>query len=514
MTIKRFILGLLTIIALIPVILSLISSLNQPQIQPRIQLYQTNLVLHATEFDFEQLNLPTENNNSSFINKLIGEDPYLTAQNQYQEARKASENNILNLQQQLEKLPPDAKENLEDKIKQEQEFINELDIKIGLIQAQKNEFPAAQQTWENVIVNSGNQNQNSQLSSMVELAAIVKQLWNNPVEILPVEILPDAESQIKNNLDGWFEYVSLAKLYQIENRQEDLVNLKEKEGEKAAKVITKLAIIGGLPFIGAILGVGILIFLIVQIFLAKEKSILATNANIAWEKTWDWEIILQVLMVGFFLISQIVIPLLFGLLGFSVSGLSLRWQAVSVLLTYLLMSLAGLLILYFSIKPWQPLPSDWFKFKFKSNWVLWGMGGYLVALPLVLIVSLINQQIWQGQGGSNPLLFLALQAQDKVALAIFFFTASIAAPIFEEIMFRGFLLASLTRYLPVGGAIIVSSLIFAFAHVSFSEVLPLTTLGIILGFVYTRKRNLFAPIMIHSLWNSGTMLSLFILGSN
>jgi membrane protease YdiL (CAAX protease family) len=132
----------------------------------------------------------------------------------------------------------------------------------------------------------------------------------------------------------------------------------------------------------------------------------------------------------------------------------------------------------------------------------------------VIIVSLINQKLWQGQGGSNPLLQLALESQDHVALGIFFFTAAIAAPIFEELLFRGFLLPSLTRYLSVGGAIFVSSLLFAIAHLSLSEIIPLTALGMVLGIVYTRSRNLLAPMLLHSLWNSGTLLSLFLLGTS
>jgi membrane protease YdiL (CAAX protease family) len=98
-------------------------------------------------------------------------------------------------------------------------------------------------------------------------------------------------------------------------------------------------------------------------------------------------------------------------------------------------------------------------------------------------------------------------------LLIFFLTASVAAPIFEEIMFRGFLLPSLTRYLPVWGAILASSLLFAIAHLSLSEVLPLATLGMVLAIVYTRSRNLLSSILLHSLWNAGTLLSLFVLGS-
>jgi uncharacterized protein len=180
---------------------------------------------------------------------------------------------------------------------------------------------------------------------------------------------------------------------------------------------------------------------------------------------------------------------------------------------YLLMATSALTILYLSIRRYLPLPEGWFKPTGKRNWFLWGLGGYFVALPLMLVVSVINQQIWQGQGGSNPLLQIVLEEGDGVALAMFFFTAAVAAPVFEEILFRGFLLPSLTRYCPVSGAIALSSLIFATAHLSFSEILPLTVLGGILGFVYTRSRGLLSSMMLHSLWNSVTMIGLFILGS-
>ena len=128
--------------------------------------------------------------------------------------------------------------------------------------------------------------------------------------------------------------------------------------------------------------------------------------------------------------------------------------------------------------------------------------------------SLINQQLWQGQGGSNPLLQIVLESQDNLALLIFFSTAAVAAPLFEEFLFRGFLLPSLTRYLPLWGSILFSSFLFAAAHLSLSEILPLTALGIVLGVVYSRSRNLLAPMLLHSLWNSGTLMSLFILGSS
>ncbi|XGB41910.1 MAG: CPBP family intramembrane metalloprotease [Nodosilinea sp. LVE1205-7] len=135
-----------------------------------------------------------------------------------------------------------------------------------------------------------------------------------------------------------------------------------------------------------------------------------------------------------------------------------------------------------------------------------------MALPLMFGIALVNQQLWQGQGGSNPMLETVLTERDPIALGIFFITAAVAAPLFEETLFRGFLLPSLTRYMGLGWAIGLSGLVFAAAHLNLSEILPLTLLGIILGFVYSRLRNLLSSMVLHSLWNSATMVGLWLLG--
>jgi membrane protease YdiL (CAAX protease family) len=46
-----------------------------------------------------------------------------------------------------------------------------------------------------------------------------------------------------------------------------------------------------------------------------------------------------------------------------------------------------------------------------------------------------------------------------------------------------------------------------------SELLPLAVLGIILGYVYYRTGNLLASMLLHSLWNGGSMLTLYLLAS-
>ncbi len=519
MTVKRIILLILTIVALLPVGLALIDSINQPQVQSNLQLYQTNLILQASE------SLPQDSAGdlTQLRQALLGQDPDKIAENQYQEARVATQKNLEKLAAKLVPItsvtiPLDSKtpitlqetvvtspqDSLPKEIEQAHKFINEVDLKIALLQAQQNDLPAALKNWSAL---SSSSRRDLPLTPIQQTAKVLHRLWTQPPQVLP-----DSEERINQTLKGWFRYRALEQLYQLQNRQSDLKILQSQEQESANVALIKLSIIGILPIFSGVIGFGILVFALVQVSLKKEQAILAMNQQ-AWEVPWQAETIWQVLIVGFFFVGQIVLPLLFGLFKLDLTHFSLRGKAIYVLVSYLAMSAGGLLVLYLSVKPFSPLPKDWFQFRLKSNPIGWGLGGYLAALPLVVLVSLINQQFWNGQGGSNPLLSLALEAQDKVVLAIFFFTASIAAPIYEEMMFRGFLLPSLTRYFPVWGAISASSLIFAVAHLNVSEILPLAVLGMVLGVVYVRSRNLLSSILLHSLWNSSTLISLFILGS-
>ena len=541
MTIKRLILVVLTIFAIAKVSLSLVESWGQPQIQSRLELYQTNLLLHAAEWQGNISNVANPQETipdlSAARNALIGTEPFKTAQKQYEEALHSAQLTQSKIATKLQELSsqdvamsPDIakapvqfsvigessgsnqeRQQLQQSSSQVEQLIDELNLRLGILQAQQGETDAAVKTWNQLShqssVNTADSASASE-ESLVQTAQVLVGLWSKPPRLLP-----DAESQIQKNIDSWFRYRALSQLYHLQQRQDALLSIQAQEQEIAEQAVWKLALIGGIPGFGGLLGVGLLVFLVAQRLLQGKRSILATNSDVPWETPWDWEIIWQVLILGFFFVGQLLLPVLFGLLGFNPANFSVRMKAFYVLLSYLLLASGGLLVLYLSIKPFLPISEDWFRLKFRSNWILWGLGGYLVALPVVIVVSLINQQLWQGQGGSNPILPLALEGRDSLALLIFFVTACVAAPVFEEIIFRGFLLPSLTRYVPVWGAVFASSLLFAIAHLSLSEVLPLLALGMVLGIVYTRSRNLLASMLLHGLWNAGTLLSLFVLGS-
>jgi uncharacterized protein len=506
MTLKRWILAVLTLVAIVFIGNDLWNSFNQPQFQSRLELYQTNLLLHVNEWK-------PENSDPNFAvtrKAIAGNDPLKTAIEQYQEAEESNRKSLdkLQLESQAKSAAQPTTVRLRGNVRKLENLAAELDLRLGILQAEQGNVNTALETWQKVAVSDDSTN-----SPFANTAQVLSGLWSTPPKLLP-----DAEAQIQRGLEGWFRYQALERLYQLQQRQDELADLQAAEQVVAEEAFTKLVLVTSIPGLGLFLGGSLLLFWVGRWLFQRLRAKQVATELATWHVPWDAETIVQVLVVGFVFVGQLVIgqfllPLTLGVLGINPALLGTRSQAFLVLAGYLLLAAGGLGVLYFSVKPFFPLPKDWFRVDLRSNWLGWGIAGYCIAWPIVLIVSQLNQLIWQGQGGSNPILPIALEGRDPVALTVFVITASVAAPIFEEIMFRGFLLPSLTRYVPIWGAIALSGFIFAIAHLSLSEVLPLAALGMVLGYVYVRSRNLLASMLLHSLWNGGTLLSLFILGS-
>ncbi|MEL6319414.1 MAG: type II CAAX endopeptidase family protein [Cyanobacteria bacterium J06626_14] len=567
---RRIILGVLTILVLlVSVGPALIGSLEEPQIGNQLELYQTDLLLQARE-----LKPPDGFDAAELASILGGPESLEQVTTQYEQAQQRVKDNLTQLAQSIDDrtssplttnrpssadtnsalevsdtnqpsassssipsrtsasnpTPSPPRTRLSPPSTQEEKarsLSDDLALRIGLLYAVQNNPEKAIATWQSITETTIHVNDSGVriLPSMNRLekgetADTLIGLWQKPTNVSP-----DAEFHLRQTLTGWFRTRALEQLYTVQNQTDALEKLRANEQETAQATFVKLALLGAGPVSGCLIGVIVLIVLGTQRILKGKEALLAVNQSTqSWLTPWDWEITWQVLLVGFFFLGQIILPISVSLMrklltpiwqqnGWALGLTSGQATAITTTTIYVLMAIASILVLYFSIKPSLPLPEGWFNASLKSRWFLWGLGGYFCAVPLVIGVSIVNQQIWQGRGGSNPLLEIVLTEGDTVALGIFFFTAAIAAPIFEEILFRGFLLPSLTRYMPMWGAIILSSIIFATAHLSFSEVLPLTILGMVLGFVYARSRNLLSSMMVHSLWNSATMIGLLVLGS-
>ena len=223
--------------------------------------------------------------------------------------------------------------------------------------------------------------------------------------------------------------------------------------------------------------------------------------------------VLQVMLLwitSFWLVGSWIVPFLAYTLGFRKEYLTYRGQALYSLLTDIAEGLVGIAILRRCLAQFQPLPSGWFKFKFEGKW-MFDVGLGCLMFPLINRLSQVNLNLLPILP-STPVTVSSVEqsivARDPVAMALYAVVVSVCAPIWEEIVFRGFLLPSLTKYMPVWCAILISSVAFALAHFNPQRMLPLVFLGMVMGVIFVRSRNLLPSMTLHSLWNAFVFLDL------
>jgi membrane protease YdiL (CAAX protease family) len=135
------------------------------------------------------------------------------------------------------------------------------------------------------------------------------------------------------------------------------------------------------------------------------------------------------------------------------------------------------------------------------SWVAIGFG--VAAFPAVDWLHKTMVMLFSGGGqfvrsATNAGMFDGDGVYTKL---VWFLVLGVAAPIWEEAMFRGFLLPSLARVTSPAMAVVVTSLLFSLVHFTREGFLPLMILGAIFGISYCVTRGLFTPIVLHGLWN-------------
>jgi membrane protease YdiL (CAAX protease family) len=511
---KRVTLSILSVLAIAFLGLTLATSWTHPQVQTRLDLMQTDLALEVLQWQ------PEEGGDTArqfVLGNTSSDEFYTQALEKYSNVRHASQKTLSNTRKLLKERSPNAKQiNQNSKLnKQYQKQIatlTELDVHIGLLLAKLDRIDQALSTWEKAA-----QNQSliaAEPAQYALTAQVLRGLWNDPVLLLP-----DAQKQINTTLEGWFRNQALEKLYQSQLRQESLQELAAVRQQEAIAAFNRIALANVVPIVGGALGLLLWVYLLARrIFAAERAWLRLPAADRKWQVPWDaeetWEVML-LWFTAFVALSQLVLPVVLGVLHLVPDdSWQSRDQAVFVFLPYVITMSPVLIILQQRLKEYMPLPEKLFKLELKPlSWIGWGIGGYLAAIPLVFIASAISEQLLKGQGGGNPLLEILAGNNDNVAKVILWLTLAVAAPFFEEILFRGFLLTSLTKFAPFWVALPLSGLTFAIAHLNLSDIIPLTVLGMVLGFIYVRSKNLLAPMLLHCLWNSGSFLSLLALSS-
>ena len=187
-------------------------------------------------------------------------------------------------------------------------------------------------------------------------------------------------------------------------------------------------------------------------------------------------------------------------------------QAMATLLAYGAQALPGLAVLYWLRRSEGQSGWQWLQWGMGWRSLPMGLGTLLLSLPLVLLTSWGVSRLFPHAGGSNPLLDLVLNSRDLTALMVFALTACVLAPLYEELVFRATVLPTMARSYGAGIGVLLSSLLFAAAHLSLVEFFPLLILGLGLGWLRLQGGRLSACVLMHATWNGYTLASLALLG--
>ena len=181
----------------------------------------------------------------------------------------------------------------------------------------------------------------------------------------------------------------------------------------------------------------------------------------------------------------------------------MREMAIFTPVSQLLTAAAVLALLW----PYLPQALHWTHQR--SAYARQAAAGYLLALPWVLVSGAIVQLIVYAfalESKKQHLLF-EIWVGDHSGVTLFkvmaIFSAVVAAPLVEELVFRGVLQRLVQR--ATGNAtlaIIVTSLAFMSTHSPWTTQPSIFLLSLFIGWLYFRSGTILAPILMHALFNA------------
>jgi hypothetical protein len=137
----------------------------------------------------------------------------------------------------------------------------------------------------------------------------------------------------------------------------------------------------------------------------------------------------------------------------------------------------------------------------------WGIVGALAMALIGTATGIVQEYVFHLKADEVQVHQLRA-AHGSVVFAIVFL-ACVAAPFFEEIVFRGFVFNALLRYVPVWAAVLLSALVFGGIHYlpgNGGVIIPLAATGVVLALVYYRTGSLVASMITHAVFNLLTVV--------
>ena len=176
------------------------------------------------------------------------------------------------------------------------------------------------------------------------------------------------------------------------------------------------------------------------------------------------------------------------------------WVVLGVQTATYLLGLS-LLAYFWRRGSWSP----WRNFRWKWLW-----GGYLSVLILLPLTEALTFSLT----GVDPVVQLSLLPYFRglpiLESAVLCLIAVVVGPVFEELLFRGWLLGGLRVHFGTTPSLLVASLIFAFAHQNFWGWPVSFVFGIVTGVIALRTNSVATSTAVHALWNATTLCWVYL----
>lgn len=134
--------------------------------------------------------------------------------------------------------------------------------------------------------------------------------------------------------------------------------------------------------------------------------------------------------------------------------------------------------------------------------VLWAFSGVFLALFAQYAAAIIEQMIGIKMGSENTQQILNIINTFPLAILV----TSIIGPILEEIVFRKVIFGTLYKRFNFFISGLVSSVIFALAHMEPEHILLYSAMGFTFAFLYVKTKRIIVPIFAHVFMNTMVVL--------
>ncbi len=148
---------------------------------------------------------------------------------------------------------------------------------------------------------------------------------------------------------------------------------------------------------------------------------------------------------------------------------------------------------------------------FALNGFKWKTLGFWLLIFIVLQIA--TSFLIEALGAKDiPNFMLNLEYPTRMHKILLLIAVMVAAPVVEEVVFRGFLLKGFANsFMGMHGAVLVTSALWAVIHMQYEIVYLIAIFVIGLVFAYARllSNSLFIPMIMHSLMNFLATMGLF-----